>query len=459
MRSASNCKKLHRYLLPVALICLLVALVSFSGCITELSRLSGISLPMGFGSSTGTANPPAYDTSQAQATQTQATGTSAGSCRQGLTPCADSCVDMTVDIGNCGGCGKVCPTHAHCNEGACYCKDGYEATAAGTCIPATAPAAGTGNTGQNQQYSCADHPGMTACDDGYCWWLTEDNHCGSCGNACPIDQACTNGQCVSKTAQTNGNSPSQTDCNGQQNVDLMTDNVNCGACGIVCDGCKPCVQGSCQYQVGVCGYCTQNNDCAGLPTPPIFIAAHLTWVCKNTGEQNACMPVCQKGFTLCGSSTCVNTQTDANNCGSCGNACKGTCTNGKCDPVLAEVMRNYPDIMVRQCSFGLTNCGTDASPDCVNLKTDRLHCGSCGNNNCIVAGSSCCDGTCLSAAKLMSDTSNCGSCGTTCPAGQSCINGQCGCPTAYPVYSNGACTRLAVVVNPILNPIVRQISP
>jgi hypothetical protein len=75
-------------------------------------------------------------------------------------------------------------------------------------------------------------------------------------------------------------------------------------------------------------------------------------------ESGTC--VCPPPNTNCGTS-CSNTQTDAGNCGSCGNNCNGgTCVAGKCD-----------------CSSvaGLSPCGTT----CANFKTDSNNCGRCGN--------------------------------------------------------------------------------
>src|SRR5689334_231600 len=92
------------------------------------------------------------------------------------------------------------------------------------------------------------------------------------------------------------------------------------------------------------------------------------------------------GQMMC-SGTCVNTQTDNNNCGTCGNSCgSGTCQSGLC------------------CPTGQTNCGGQ----CVDLTTSDTHCGSCTND-------------CGSGASCQSNN------GFTlcCPTGQTNCNGQC----------------------------------
>jgi hypothetical protein len=110
--------------------------------------------------------------------------------------------------------------------------------------------------------------------------------------------------------------------------------------------------------------------------------------CQGTGKNKTCGPVpCQTGLTLC-SGQCVDTATDATNCGSCGIACNQgqSCVNGAC---------------VTNCTAGQTRCGTT----CVDLQTSVTNCGSCGN---------------------------------ACAPGDICVNGACGCP-ATP--TGGSCGR------------------
>jgi len=50
------------------------------------------------------------------------------------------------------------------------------------------------------------------------------------------------------------------------------------------------------------------------------------WGCVCTGGYPG---VCPPGWAFCGGA-CVNTATDANNCGGCGNYCPGECAAGQC---------------------------------------------------------------------------------------------------------------------------------
>lgn len=106
--------------------------------------------------------------------------------------------------------------------------------------------------------------------------------------------------------------------------------------------------------------------------------------------------------TVCGSS-CVNTTTDPDHCGSCYAAVP---VNADC--VGGEI----------QCHDGYTLCGAH----CVDLSNDIHHCGECfrpamgafcdnGSADCIEGYESLCDGQCLVTAD---DIDNCGGCALSC---------------------------------------------
>ncbi|MGZ6140553.1 MAG: hypothetical protein ACXWLA_07750 [Myxococcaceae bacterium] len=93
-----------------------------------------------------------------------------------------------------------------------------------------------------------------------------------------------------------------------------------------------------------------------------------------------------------------------------------------------------------QCNTGLTKC----ADTCVATQTDSNNCGSCGSacnggNVCVAGGCVCpvgqqvCNGICT---VIATDPRNCGSCGYVCGSGQACNQGVCedcgsgGCRTA-----------------------------
>ena len=88
-----------------------------------------------------------------------------------------------------------------------------------------------------------------------------------------------------------------------------------------------------------------------------------------------CALSCQTGLTDC-SGTCVNLQTDLQNCGACATKCAAgqLCAAGKC---------------YTPCKTGLTDC----SGKCVDVTTDTANCGACGTK--CAAGVPCSAGKCI----------------------------------------------------------------
>ncbi|MCB9593102.1 MAG: hypothetical protein H6719_10250 [Sandaracinaceae bacterium] len=84
---------------------------------------------------------------------------------------------------------------------------------------------------------------------------------------------------------------------------------------------------------------------------------------------------CRATETDCGGA-CVDTRSDARNCGACGTTCGAgeVCAAGRCDAM--------------GCSGGTTECDRA----CVTLATDERHCGACGN--ACASDQTCRDGVC-----------------------------------------------------------------
>ena len=179
--------------------------------------------------------------------------------------------------------------------------------------------------------------------------------------------------------------------------------------------------------VPVCG-CKSNSDC-----PSGSICTNCQ--CKRTP--------CPGGKKACGGA-CVDTSSDVNNCGGCGNRCKPgvVCQRGKCAPSHCACKSDSDcpagssctncQCKKGPCSGGKTACGGA----CVDLKSNNNHCGKCnlkcgGALQCTrgqCAPKSCPPGWTLcgtACVKLTTDSKNCGKCGTTCSRGQKCVNGQC----------------------------------
>lgn len=148
------------------------------------------------------------------------------------------------------------------------------------------------------------------------------------------DASCTTGQTACGTA-----------C-----VDLARDARNCGRCGGAC-----AVTGAeATCAAGVCGYATCSpgySDCDGVTT-------------------NGCE---------------VDVRSAADNCGSCGNACRYAnatprCTGGSC--------------AIAACAMGYGNCDGMATNGCeTDVRTTNAHCGACGH--ACLSGQSCAAGVCV----------------------------------------------------------------
>ena len=164
---------------------------------------------------------------------------------------------------------------------------------------------------------------------------------------------------------------------------------------------------------------------------------------------------CGSGQMPC-NGTCVDVQSDGQNCGTCGLACDtGTvCQAGTCVCAVGYVSCSGQCVQSTpahcgsscavcsdgqvcdngQCSSSCSGGGVMCSDMSCSSNTDSGHCGSscavcptggaCTNGTCgcTVAGQQNCSGTCLDTS---SSTSNCGTCGHACGAGQTCDNGTC----------------------------------
>ena len=156
-----------------------------------------------------------------------ACGTTCGDSKTGQTACggdagAPYCANLKTDNGNCGSCGKACPSGQACVAGAC----------AGACT--------------QDQTLCAGDGGAA-----YCANLQSDNaNCGACGALCSSLEACGGGACVPQCAS--NQLSCRPDGGAPYCADGMSDNVNCGACGNVCPVNKPVCSG---------GYCSKGSLC------------------------------------------------------------------------------------------------------------------------------------------------------------------------------------------------------
>ncbi len=366
-----------------------------------------------------------------------------GNCNTGFKNCdgndANGCeVNINGDPANCGACGAVC-TIPHATP----------SCAGGTC------GIGTCDSGWTD---CNNDP-----TDGCEASLQNDPmNCGACGTMCQGQEQCQAGQCVLMCATGTANCPSDPPdvC-----ATKLGTNTNCNFCGdtcnlanatsncdpnsaappappFVCDleACNPGFANCDQVAVNGCETNTNTdaNNCGSCgnvcPSGP-----HSTALC-NSG---ACGIVCDPGYLDCNNNPAdgceVNGNGDAMNCGGCGTACSTpnatpACTSGQCS-ILA-------------CNSGFADCDRQVANGCeVNLTQDPKNCGTCGtlcteaNGTAVCTSGLCalgpcnagfanCDGKYTTGCNVNTntDTNNCGGC-----------NDVCNLPNATPTCTAGVC--------------------
>lgn len=206
--------------------------------------------------------------------------------------------------------------------------------------------------------SCID--GGTNCL-GQCVELTTLANCGACGVVCRLGLRCSAGHCVCIAS-------GAVDCDGVGCVDITSNHLHCGRCGNRCGPGEICRGGRC---VSCDELCPSGMICSGGTEP---------YSCS-----------CRPGLTRC-TSTCVDTTSDSENCGSCGNVCRvdggsPICVGGSC----------------RVCPAGTRDCNHEPSDGCETRIDTSTNCGACG--------SSCDGGTCYQCAE---DSYICASGGIPC---------------------------------------------
>ena len=309
------------------------------------------------------------------------------------------CVDTKNDAANCGKCNQACQHRYSCVEGTCYngakclVKGYYERVPiwqnlqdhCGKCYH-RCPKGKQCSNGK-----CVCHEEKVSCGGNTCHDLFSDAlHCGKCHNKCPSG-VCLNGKCVGSC------SPKQSKCNGGC-VDLQTDKYNCGQCGVRCAYDGACVEGKCVdrclEKTYVCIRCHKGLSHCSLPAYDTYCANHQSdqkhcgkcqHVCSKDSRCKSGKCICLGGKTSCMSKpfdyygaswTCHDLKTDKKHCGKCGNKCPGvsTCKGGACT-----------------CPAGQNLC----ADGCYSLKTDPKNCGQC-SNQCAGSTPFCKNGTCSS---------------------------------------------------------------
>ena len=234
-------------------------------------------------------------------------------------------------------------------------------------------------TGTQQIDNCAD--GTLLCN-GAC--VPEDSkNCGQCNVTCESTQVCSVGVCGSSCSGGTTQCPSADGTNVC--VDTQNDPTNCGRCGGPVDAgatCPICQDGLCRSTCLGGKFCPKEKKCVDTDSEPNN--------CGDCGHVCAAGEFCSGGNCTgsCGSNqtaclqSCVDIQTDPNNCNGCNRICANPGENGVAVCVAGQCKA--------ACNSGFTVCaaagatGGNGGPGgpidtCVDVQSDPLNCGRCGN--------------------------------------------------------------------------------
>jgi hypothetical protein len=256
------------------------------------------------------------------------------------------------------------------------------------------------------------------------------DHCGECrfrcfANACNrLGDSCEGGVCYCSDPDgrvTCAGGATSFCCPGEDGGcrDLANDHENCGACGHACQNGEMCVAGTGECPLGHC-------ECPGVTEP------------------------CAEGEECC-EGGCTEVDTDIHNCGVCDNDCMAG------DRPRGDLCAEGPgDVSVCFCGRVGTACSSDewctplTEPEgedcgCRDLDSDDDNCGgcgdayACGDNEECVAGECQCEGServcypgetcCLGGGcvDLETDREHCGGCGDSCEPDETCESSECQC--------------------------------
>jgi hypothetical protein len=231
-------------------------------------------------------------------------------------PCQSTCANRQCGDDGCGGSCGSCPLDQRCENNQCVEIQ--------LCIPA-----------------CTFLPGGLTpdCCLNQCVNLQfDDNHCGTCNNACDVGFSCERGVCTG-TGKGLGQicNPATDVCRSPYQCDQPTTRHTCSdtVAGISTWCCAP-PGGSCT-ECDCCGdyYCQLDNHNQGVCVPNPEGHGGGFGPCRTDHD-------CDPHTPTCCNAVCVDTLSNVNACGGCANRCPAgqTCGAGVCSPGSAARSRH-----------------------------------------------------------------------------------------------------------------------
>ncbi len=313
-----------------------------------------------------------------------------------------------------------------------------------------------GNHGCKSNKDCASTPSTPYCE-------IPPGKCVACETSaqCPPGDACHDHECV-PVCGSGGACSGGLSCCDSFCVNEKTDPEDCGGCGKACPPGEACVGSVCQVPTTCNGGppCSPEDQCCSSgcsdtnSDPDNCGSCGKVCATDQTCAGGTChSPVgCNGGpacppVDLCCATGCEDTSSDPNNCGGCGHVCA---PGQSC---VESVCQMGPNCHGEPACTGAQSC---CASGCTNTKTDPENCGGCGlpcapGDTC--AGGMCqtmiacgdggvCTGTQTCCPSGCTDTTgdplNCGGCDMPCPPDDTCVSSTC----VAPLTCNGgpACT-------------------
>ena len=175
--------------------------------------------------------------------------------------------------------------------------------------------------------------------------------------------------------------------------DTQTDPFNCGGCGQTCATGQVCQDGTCTCNGMLCTGCCDGTICrSGNANHVCGANGTVCQVCTGGSSCQNGVCTCPTGQTYC-AGACVDTKTDAANCGACGVKCSSTETCGGGNPGTPGVCgctKTTCEAEGKNCGDIADGCGgeLDCGATCPNDET----CGGGGEPNvcsCLPEGTPC----------------------------------------------------------------------
>ncbi len=223
-------------------------------------------------------------------------------------------------------------------------------------------------------------------------------------------------------------------------VNLLNDPLNCGGCGFSCynnsgSATYACIEGKCTFA------CAEGwADCNNLPDDDCETKLGTNGACAACGDvcpdpAKPCIARqgapsqcgCDPGQTYCDQQrACVDTQSDDQDCGSCGTTCTPTLSDGGTLPPNVYLGCQNGVCGHPKCESGWADCDGKSNNGCETNLLLPTSCGACttvcapgqscrsvnGRPTCVCPpGRELCGDTCVD---LATSTSNCGTCGNNC---------------------------------------------